>query len=395
MVVPPFLGGKGLVGLALSFAQAFKDAGQPRELGTVRGRLAAASDVGTLGSELLLAHNAPHGCVLLVLDQLEEVFGTLEGSEARAALRLLLDASAEASSSVVVLATMRSDFLNAFQLFEGVARRYEEVTLDPMLRSHFSEVIEGPADRFGLDLDAGLSERMVEETAYKDALPLLAFTLEKLWNKCQAQGRLTVAAYDELGGVSAAIRHVADEVLEDAGYAGLPADGDRMRGLRRAFYSLARVGEEGQFTRRTARWSQLPGSCSNVLQRFVSDRLLVSGKDENDQPTLGVAHEALFRVWDTLHGWLRQDRRALALRGHIEDAAAEWQAANRAESRIWPEERILDTVREIEVSGVSVADVENRAAVEAFLGPIDPKIARGAARSHRGRGCDRGQRPLR
>ena len=28
---------------------------------------------------------------------------------------------------------MRSDFLNAFQLFEGAAKRYEEVTLDPML----------------------------------------------------------------------------------------------------------------------------------------------------------------------------------------------------------------------------------------------------------------------
>ena len=243
----------------------------------MRGRLAAASDLRTLGSELLLAHSAPEGSVLLVLDQLEEVFGTPEGSEARAALRLLLDASADAGSPVVVLATMRSDFLNAFQLFEGAAERYEEVTLDPMPRSRFGEVIEGPADRFGLDLDPGLSERMVEETAYNDALPLLAFTLEKLYEKCKAQGRLTLKAYDELGGVSAAIKHAADAILEETGYAGLPADDPRMRDLRRAFYSLARVGEEGQFTRRIARWSRMPASCEAILKRFVDQRLLVSG----------------------------------------------------------------------------------------------------------------------
>ena len=34
-----------------------------------------------------------------------------------------------------------------------------------MPRSRFAEVIEGPADRFGLDLDPGLTERMVEDTA--------------------------------------------------------------------------------------------------------------------------------------------------------------------------------------------------------------------------------------
>jgi tetratricopeptide (TPR) repeat protein len=340
VVVPPFLGGKGVEGLALSLAQAFKDAGQPRELATVRGRLATASDVRALGGELLLAHSAPNGCVLLVLDQLEEVFGTPEASEARAALGLLLDASADASGSVVILATLRSDFLNAFQLFEGAAKRYEEVTLDPMLRSHFSEVIEGPADRFGLELDAGLSERMVEETAYNDALPLLAFTLEKLYEKCKAQGRLTLKAYGELGGVSAAIQHAANAILDEAGYAGLPADDPRMRDLRRAFCSLVQVGEEGQFTKRIARWSRMPASCEAILKRFVSQRLLVSDT-ANGEPVLSVAHEALFRVWDTLGGWLRQDQEFLRTRERIAAQARLWENEKRASDRLLPPGRPL------------------------------------------------------
>jgi hypothetical protein len=41
-------------------------------------------------------------------------------------LRVLLEASAVDSSPVVVLATLRSDFLNAFQLFPGAAEGYED-----------------------------------------------------------------------------------------------------------------------------------------------------------------------------------------------------------------------------------------------------------------------------
>ncbi len=139
-----------------------------------------------------------------------------------------------------------------------------------MLRSHFSEVIEGPADRFGLDLDAGLSERMVEDTRYNDALPLLAFTLEKLYERCKSQGRLTQRPMTSSAAFPRRSSMPPTRSSTETGYAGLPADDPRMRDLRRAFYSLAQVGEEGQFTRRIARWSQMPASCEDVLKRFVS-----------------------------------------------------------------------------------------------------------------------------
>ena len=136
-----------------SLEKTFKDAGERKNLDDIRQERAMATTLRSSCSKLRVAHDATEGLVLIVLDQLEEVFGAPEGSDARAALRLLLDASAETFGPVVTLATMRSDFLNDFQLFEGAAKRYEEVTLDPMLRAHFSEVIEGPAACFGLDLD--------------------------------------------------------------------------------------------------------------------------------------------------------------------------------------------------------------------------------------------------
>ncbi len=374
VIVPPMMAGRGLDGLALALAQAFKDAGRPQGYADVRSRLGVAEDLRSLGNELLSARGAPDGAVLLIVDQLEEVFGTPEGPESHALLQLLLDASADVlASPIVVLATMRSDFLDAFQQVEVAGElQYEKVTLDPMPRSRFAEVIEGPADRFGLDLDPGLAERMAEDTAHKDALPLLAFTLEKLHRACIAGNRLTRKAYDALGGVTASIKHVADDVLKETGYAALPADHESMRELRRAFFRLAQVREEEQFTRRIASWDQMPEGCRPLLQEFVDQRLLVLDT-VNGERVLSVAHEALFRVWETLNRWLHEDRKALLLRSQIEEAAAGWQAAGRDESRTWPEGRIIDTVREIEDSGVSLADVADPKTVMAFLGPTDPE----------------------
>jgi energy-coupling factor transporter ATP-binding protein EcfA2 len=194
VAAPPFAGGKGLEGLAGALALAFKEANQPLALSAIRQRLKGTSEVDNkaipaavalreLAGELLVARGLAEGNFLLILDQLEEVFGSAPGSEARAMLRLLLEASAEDGSPLVGLATMRSDFLNAFQLFPGAADCYEEVTLDPMPRSRFGALIEGPAERFGLTLRAGLTEQLVEDTRYDDALPLLAFTLERLYAK--------------------------------------------------------------------------------------------------------------------------------------------------------------------------------------------------------------------
>ena len=276
-VVPArFTAGGGMEALVRVLDLAFEDAGKPQPVGVVRNRLpsldtiaedpsVAATALRTLASDLLTARGLAEGRVLLVLDQLEEVFGTPHGSDVRALLRLLLAAGADAGSPVRVLATMRSDFLNTFQLFPGAAEQYTPVHLDPMPRARFAELIEGPATRFGLDIDPGLTERLVEDTAYDDALPLLAYTLEQLYKEGGADGQLSIDEYRDLfppvqvhkddgrtieyRGVSAAIKHVADRILGEERYTGLNEDDPRLRDLRRAFYSLAQAGEADQFTR--------------------------------------------------------------------------------------------------------------------------------------------------
>ena len=113
-IPPPSFGREGLEGLVRSLAHAFEDTGRRLTPESVRLRLAAAPEADgvpkravralrELASDLLVARRMPDGHILLVLDQLEEVFGTAEGSEARIVLRLLLDATADAASPVVIL----------------------------------------------------------------------------------------------------------------------------------------------------------------------------------------------------------------------------------------------------------------------------------------------------
>ena len=386
-------------GLFTSLAVVFDDFGQPerfeawrKEVDSLKGIQSVSADISGLFCELLFdllsVAKMPDGHVLLVIDQLEEVFGTQNDSEARSMLRLLLEASELGSSPLVTLSTMRSDYLNDFQLFPGAANRYDEVTIDPMPKPRFGELIRRPAERFGLRIDPGLTERLVEDTQFDDALPLLAFTLEKLYEGSDDKSLISLKQYEDVfpdvtvrssdgtleshRGVSAAIKFVADAILRDSGYDKLQANDRILRDLRRAFFSLARIGVDGSLTRREATWSQMPPSCKDVLQSFVDQRLLISDSD-GAQSTLSVAHEALFRVWDRLSDWLVQDRKALVLRAQIEEAASQWAAEERADSRLWPEDRVMDAISTIAKSGVSLDDVGDRATVSAFLGPTSTK----------------------
>lgn len=370
--LPPVFAGGGFGELTARLAHAFREAGAAKTLADMQDALATPPKLCQLARELLLAAGAGNARLLIVLDQLEEVFGTEPGSEARRMLRLVLDASATPGSPVVVLATMRSDFLDAFQQFEGAGGHYAPVTLDPMPRARFAEVIEGPAGRFGLSLGPGLAERMAEDTGTADALPLLAYTLERLYEKRdRVRNTLTRAAYDELGGVEGSVKHVANAILDETGCRDLPSGDKRMRDLRRAFFSLAEVALEGQFTRRAASWSTLKDlACADVLERFVEQRLITS-HTQNGERQLAVTHEALFRVWDQLNQSLTNDRRALLLRSQIVEAAREWEAQGRPDNRLWDEARVLEAVRVIDRSGVWLDDLkpEELRSVRSFLGP--------------------------
>jgi hypothetical protein len=193
-----------------------------------------------------------------VIDQFEELLGKDAPSEADSFLLLLRAGIEERFSPVVVLATMRSDFLGAFQqcaVLQGM--EFDHLSLGPLSAESMRRLIEGPADLAGVELEVrsdgdALVERLLGDaidpstsTAAPSVLPLLAFTLRELWDRYHHDQILEIREYDVLGGLKGAVAKKADAVLER-----VLAQGN-VEKVRSAFRQMARLTEEGKYVRGT------------------------------------------------------------------------------------------------------------------------------------------------
>ena len=262
-----------------------------------------AALVQTLDETLRRIEQASGAWVLLPLDQAEAML-TGDWSVGDPA-KLLLDALAQLlgrrTRHTVVAATIRTEFVPRLEAaFAESEVRLRQAPLSVI--GSLAEVIEKPAERFGLELDRGLSEQIVEDVRTADALPLLAYTLKELHDGTDR--RLTFDEYRTLGGVQGAIAAKLASVLSDPE----PTE-EESRALRRAFTRhLIRVDEgavEGErLLRRVVPRASLPSSADRVLRRLV-DAGLLAAKDG----TIELAHERLINDWPKLplKTWLAQD----------------------------------------------------------------------------------------
>jgi len=298
--------------------------------GEAADRTDRSSELFDLLADLRLASRRPDARILLTVDQLEEVFGHGDDHPARAFLRLLRAALDVPEAPLVVLATMRSDYLEELQKDpELLGFRFESLSLGPMAPESVAQIVEKPAQAAGVDLEVGLTEALIEEARGEESLPLLAFTLRELWERHGDDGRLTVRAYrDSLGGLSGSVARAADEVLQAAA----PSP-ETEAALRRAFLQMVRMTEAGSLVRQPARWRDLPADVHELLERFVRARLLVS-RDQGGERVIEVAHEALFRSWQRLRAWLDEDREFLLWRRRLRSAVAQWEATGRDEDAL-------------------------------------------------------------
>ena len=124
-------------------------------------------------------------------------------------------------SPVWVVATVRSEFLSTAPERAGLAEVVDDtLVIEPLSRARLPIVIQQPAQRAGLQFAPGLVEQMVEETTGGDALPLLAYMLRELYQQAGADGSVTVAEYEALGGVIGALQSRADRLTEELGRRG-------------------------------------------------------------------------------------------------------------------------------------------------------------------------------
>src|SRR5271165_302182 len=302
--------------------------------------------------------------VLLVLDQLEELFASLAVTDA--ARKQFLDAveALARSGNVWVLATARSDFFPQVQAQPALSRMQEGhglLSLLPPEADSLRRLIEEPARLAGLVFerreDRSLADLILRDaTAHAELLPLLEYVLRKLFDHRTDLGLLTWDAYERLGGVEGALAKRAEEVFN-----GLPGEAQEALGnVLKALVTIGPDGQEGtgdQIVRQRVPLANLTNKAGalTLVQAFVAERLLTT----TDDPVAGrgvvtLAHESLMRVWPRALAWAAQNRDFLRTRARLrialkawEDETARTDGKGRPDELLLPEGKPLEDARDI------------------------------------------------
>ena len=278
------------------------------------------------------ARPAAHSSLLLVIDQLEELFAVATSEERErflAVLHLLRD-----DPRCTFVFTLRADFYGAFMestLWSAADGRISRIDLGPLRSDSLQRVIEHPARDVGVYFQPQLVSRLLEDAAREPgALPLLQETLCQLWAR-RRQRLLTIADYLALGdgtrtGLAFAVGEHANLVVRKL-------TGAQEVIALRILLRLVNFGEGRADTRRQQQRAALrcdgeaEADFDAVLQHLVDNRLVtVTGDDQRNEARVDLAHEILICAWPTLADWIRTWRDPEQHRRGLEAAAAAWRA---------------------------------------------------------------------
>ncbi len=295
----------------------------------------------------------PSQRLLLVADQFEELYTmSRDAQERKAFLDRLLEAIYHCRNFTFVI-TLRADFLGQALSYRPFADalQYADLKLGPMTDEELQAAVEKPAKLLGVTIEQGLAERILSTVSAEPGdLPLLEFALTQLWAK-QLDAQLTHAAYDEIGGVEAALARYADEAYNQLNF-------EEKERAQRIFIQLVHPGEGTEDTRRVATRAEVGEENWDLVTRLANARLVVTGRDEktaskNASETVEFVHEALIRSWGQLQEWMQQDRDFRCWQEQLRVAMRTWESSGfdegallrgkpLADAEYWERQRFLE-----------------------------------------------------
>lgn len=324
--------------------------------------------------------------VVLVIDQLEELFPPLPSPELVKARKLVLDClsdhTALRSVPLKIVLGIRSDGLEHLQGFPTLSDLVyrQGLLVPPMTYEQIKACMIGPLEQVGLKYDANLIYTLLlDVVGTPGELVLLQFVLKELWQhrELDPTGQhipvLTLETYTELGGLRQLLRQRATQVYEGLSS---PEQG----AARRIFLSLCDLEDGTANTRRRVNLQELllpslPESLiRTTLNKLIQARLIVAYGDSTGlaepvgdddplfvpawcmadsgqitqesaiatlldkhfptptvspitaiEPSFEIVHESLTRSWPLLQQWLAENRSTMRVQRWIEQAAQEWQ----------------------------------------------------------------------
>jgi|GEM_PF-3861807 len=287
--------------------------------------------------DLILQKNSQKARVLLLIDQFEEIFTLCPTEEERKkfikALLLCIDRYSRGTISnltITIVLTLRADFFDQALDHPKFSRALQRssLILGPMSSRELKEAIENPADGLRVQMEQGLSQRIIKDLGSSPGqLPLLEFALTLLWTK-QKNGWITHAAYDEIGGVENSLAGYAENIYGEL-------NSSKQRAARRVFVQLVRPGLNTRDIRRLATEKEIGNRDWTIVEELANARLVVTGRNESTgDRTVEIIHEALIDGWSRLKVWMEAAREFRTWQEQLRSAMDLWKKRKRDESAL-------------------------------------------------------------
>jgi hypothetical protein len=348
-----------------------------------------------LGEFLAINNFAQKRCLLILVDQFEELFRfsgcstsiddmsiaqteaarkSAQFDEARTFVRLLLNTVERTGIRAYVIITMRTDFLGECTQFAGLPEKISvSQYLTPRLtREQTREAILGPARMHSCEVDSEVVNEILNEMGNDpDQLPLMQNLLMQMWLMAEqdagggnarpqpdstvgespivSRKKLTRAHFLKAGRLSGAIGRQAESWRRDE-----TRSAAERAAVEHIFRQVSDVGDAGQLIRRTPppTWQkiietapqQLRTSPYQALHKVLADFSasgmnflyppIDSEKDIDRGQAIDLSHESVIRNWQAVGEWARNEKERTTLIRERERDTAAWVRGGRRWSEL-------------------------------------------------------------
>ncbi|MEK6280796.1 MAG: WD40 repeat domain-containing protein [Acidobacteriota bacterium] len=249
---------------------------------------------------------------VILVDQLEDLFTLCKDRKAQHAfIANLMSVVQEPGAAHIVIITMRSDsYDDEIKRLPKALRELLEPAkwpLPPLGADEIGDAIRKPAEMVGLQFQGSTVLLLIKEILSEPiGLPLLQFTLQKLWAKIDVN-TIPEKALLDLGGCRAAFMGAADRFYKEL-------KPEEQLTARQILMLMIKVDEEGKaidapVLRAELRKSDKPERVDSVLQRMVGEGLVRFSEHKNqDDVEVELVHNSLIRSWGEMAAWAEKKK---------------------------------------------------------------------------------------
>jgi WD40 repeat protein len=284
-----------------------------------------------------------NGKVLLVIDQLEELFryfspwkSDITQASAIKFVDFLVNSVAKSDINVFIIVTMRSEYLTECSHYKGLTNlvNNSNYLLSSMGTENLREAIEKPINYAGAKIDPELVETLISDVCDRsDQLPVLQHAMMRTWARWQKlddpDKPVSKADYDSIGTVKTALSKHADEIYDELN--------QREKEISAIlFKSITRKGSDNKGLRYPSYIGTIKSvaGCSyeelvEVIKKFRSSPLFfVTPQGDvilSDNSIIDLRNEFILHSWDRLKEWIDIEDSSMQVYLRLSDASALYQ----------------------------------------------------------------------